>query len=129
MFFLMLNIIANSQNLVGCSKDQIKKTMSKIRPKYDVDDTSLDNVNGSLKFMDADEERTLMYFIGKDGKCTFAKFIIDNAHLKNTIDTLNSKKYKYNGNLTWDDKALNGNDCIISIEKNQWFFTLIIQPK
>lgn len=128
MFFLITSILVNSQNLIGYHKDQIKKTMSKIRPKYDVDDSAVDCANGSIKFMDIDEERTLMYFIGKDGKCIYAKFMIDNAHLKNTVDTLNNK-YKYNGNLTWDDKAITGKDCLISIEKNQWFFTLIIQPK
>lgn len=115
---------AQSQNLVGYNVDEIRKIVKKVRPSYEVDETSLDGKNPSIKFMDKEGDNTLMYFIDENGICKYAKFMLDIDVAKNTVDTL-TRKHKYVDKLTWIDKT-GKKDCRIQMQNSDWFFTLLI---
>jgi hypothetical protein len=116
-----------AQNLIGKSVEQVQKYMKTKHPEYTCDVSSLKNKHSSLKYVDFDEMRTLMFFFDDIKKCKYSKFILDNSLLKNSLDSLN-KNYNYQGNLVWIEKQL-FKEFAIAMQKNEWFFTIIIQPK
>ena len=120
-------IPVRAQNMIGYHKDEIPKIMKKLHPGYRVDASAVDSPNPSIKFVGPDDERTLMYFLDKDGYCISAKFLIENEHLKNTVDTL-MKNYERADELKWEDES-KGKECIIRLDKNEWFSTIFITIK
>ncbi|MBN2682211.1 MAG: hypothetical protein JXR58_06855 [Bacteroidales bacterium] len=126
-FFFLFFQGSLGQNLIGKSVDLIKKYMTAKYPKYYCDDTSLKGVHSSIKFIDEDEMRTLMFFFDENNKCKYSKFIIDNTLIKVSLDSLN-RKYEYKGNLVWIEQQKT-KKFAIAMQKNEWFFTIIIQPK
>jgi len=115
------------QNLIGKSVDDVKKSMKKLYPALSCDDSNLKSLHSTLKFTDKDDLKTLMFFFDESKKCEMSKFMLDNSLLKNSLDTLN-KKYDYKGSLKWIESS-KGKQYEIILQKNEWFFTLIIQNK
>ncbi|OFX19869.1 MAG: hypothetical protein A2033_19790 [Bacteroidetes bacterium GWA2_31_9] len=124
----LLLIISNfsfSQNLIGQHVNDIKATMSKLRPKYHIDNTTVEAK--SVKFIDQGGDNTLIFFIDEKGFCKYQKFMMEVNFAKNTVDTL-TKNYKYLDNLTWLDKR-NDKDYLIKMQNNDYYFTVVYSLK
>ena len=121
----ILNIM--SQNLVDENLVSVKTKMKKSHSGLSLDERSLKFNNPSIKYTDLDETKTFMFFFDDNNKCIYSKFVLDNDLLKHSYDSLNNN-YKYLGKLQWADKK-KSKEYIISMQKTEWFFTLIIQEK
>lgn len=122
---IMIFIIpVKAQNLIGYHKNEISGIMKKVHPGYRTDASAVNSPNPSIKFIGPDKERTLIYFLDNEGSCVSVKFMLENNHLKNTVDTL-MKNYEYAEELVWKDKS-KGKDCLIILKKNEWFSTVFI---
>ncbi len=118
---------AKSQNLVGLKKAEIIKIMKEKYPKFSLDQLTAKSSIASLKYIDIDNDKTLMYFFDDEGKCKYSKLVLDLDFYDHTIKFLNDS-YTKDGDDKWmhkgDDKT-----SVINIDKNEWFFTVITTLK
>lgn len=126
LFFAQIYFLS-AQNLVGYSVNEIKKVMPKIRPTFELDESTLESKNPSIKYSDPDGDNTLMFFIDQDGLCKYCKFMLETDLAKHAVDTL-TKNYKYIDKLTWRDTK-GRKDCVIQMVNSEWFFTIIIKEE
>lgn len=120
-----VSFMANSQNLVGLHKAEILKYMRENHPKLHLDDRTISSKNPALKYMDNAEERTLNFFLTDKNYCNYSKFIYDSSLFKEVMVDL-IKKYKYEGKMRWIGQR-DGKDYTITLEKSEWFITVLIK--
>ena len=120
-FFLLFE--ANAQNMVGLSKSDIQKKMASDFPKFETNAFGISTNISTLKYVDKND-RTLIFYFGKDNKCEYSKMIEDMDVLQKRITEFNSK-YKPNGDLKWIENT-RGKNFNIKIEKEEYIFNIII---
>lgn len=125
IIFLSISNLNIAQNLIGRHINDIKTIMPKLRPKYHIDNTTVEAK--SVKFIDQGGDNTLIFFIDDKGFCKYQKFMMEVNFAKNTVDTL-TKNYKYLDNLTWLDKR-NDKDYLIKMQNNEYYFTVVYSLK
>lgn len=127
-FILISGLTIKSQNLVGCHISEIKETMKSVHPAYILDDGGLNNPkNISIKYKDPEGDITMIFFLSKYSYCKYSKFIIDNLHKENTVETLDNN-FEPKGNAIWLEHKDKKNYLIKLIE-SEWFFTLVTVQK
>ncbi len=127
-FIIISGLTIKSQNLVGCHISEIKETMKSVHPAYILDEGGLNNLkNISIKYKDTEGDITMIFFLSKYGYCKYTKFIIDNLHKENTVETLDNN-FESKGNAIWLENKDKKNYLIKLIE-SEWFFTLVTVQK
>ncbi|OFX42350.1 MAG: hypothetical protein A2046_11055 [Bacteroidetes bacterium GWA2_30_7] len=124
-FLLSISSFIIAQNLIGLHANEIKTIMPKLRPKFHIDNTTVEAK--SIKFIDQGGDNTLIFFIDDKGICKYQKFMMEVNYAKNTVDTL-TKNYKYIDKLTWIDKR-NNTDYLIQMQNNEYYFTVVYSLK
>lgn len=125
ILILFICSFSESQNFIGLHVDDIKKAMPKLRPKFKIDNTTVEAK--SIKYIDQGGDNTLIFFLDDKGICQYQKFMMEVNFAKNTVDTL-TKNYKYIDKLTWLDKKSN-KDYVIKMQNNEYYFTVIYSEK
>lgn len=76
-----------------------------------------------LKFENEADTKTMLFIFNK-GVCDYVKLMCDYSLMKNIVDSLNNN-YQYQKNQSWIDYTSDEEyDCLIEMEKREWFFTL-----
>lgn len=125
IFLISLSSFLIAQNLIGRHVNEIKTLVPKLRPKYHIDNTTVEAK--SIKFIDQGGDNTLIFFTDEKGICKYQKFMMEVNFAKNTVDTL-TKNYKYLDKLTWLDTR-NNNDYLIKMQNNEYYFTVVYSLK
>ena len=120
-FFLFFQ--AEAQNMVGMTKAEVQKKMASDYPRFETNAFGISTNINTLKYVDKND-RTLIFYFGKDGKCEYSKMIEDMEVLQKRITEFNSK-YKPNGELKWIENT-RGKNYNIRIEKEEYIFNVII---
>lgn len=77
-----------------------------------------------LKYENADNTKTMLLILSKDGVCEYTKLMCDYALLKETVNRLN-ENYQYQKDQTWVDYTSDQEyDYKIELRKREWFFTI-----
>lgn len=122
-FFLVTGAPARSQNMTGLTKPEIQKQMAALYPKYSVNSFGISTNLNTLKYVDSNSDRTLIFYFNNDNTCKYSKLIEDIDVIKYRIAEYN-KKYKQSGDLAWTETA-RGKKYRIYIEKEKYIFSTI----
>jgi hypothetical protein len=120
-FFLSFQ--AEAQNMVGMTKAEVQKKMASDFPRFETNAFGISTNINTLKYVDKND-RTLIFYFGKDNKCEYSKMIEDMDVLQKRIVEFNAK-YKHNGELKWIENT-RGKNYNIKIEKEEYIFNVII---
>ena len=124
--FTLLTIAVSSQNLLGYSADKIVKHIEKNNPEL-AQVTGLKNEKYTyLKYEDSDGDRTVMFFMSEDDRCTSVKSMYVHS-LRDEVTSDLDKKYKKKTENIWTDTK-KGKEAEIILEVQDWFFTVSIKP-
>ncbi len=117
----------NAQNFIGLHKDEIVALMKQTRKEFKLNTGVVNEKYNYLKYEDKISEQTVLYFLDQNDYCTYVRFISDYSNYNSAIEELNSKYTRKNEN-TWiyTDKD---QKYIVSLEKEEWFFTINTKKK
>ncbi|GAB4282839.1 MAG: hypothetical protein Kow0068_07580 [Marinilabiliales bacterium] len=110
------------QVLIGMSEDEIIEYMEEKNPDY-VLNTGFGATANTVKFYNADKDRTWIFFLDDKGICKYSKFIFDIVEFDKTVAALD-KVYTKNGELEWSLKK-DSEKYILKIEKTAWMFNIV----
>jgi hypothetical protein len=122
-----MSLQVSAQNFIGLHKDEIVTLMKLTQRDFKLNTDVVNEKYNYLKFEDKINEQTILYFLDQNDYCTYVRFISDYANYNSVIETLNSKYTRKNQNTwTYTDK---GQKYIVSLEKEEWFFTVNSKKK
>ncbi len=124
--FLFLSYFLNAQNYIGYKADEIKEKMKEAYPDFKPVKV-INKTYNYLKYTDSMEERTILFFLSDDNRCTFVKLMSDYSYLDDFKNVLN-KKYEEVEEGKWEYEK-GGEDYTVTMKKGEWFFTLITKKK
>ncbi len=122
-----MSLQVNAQNFIGLHKDEIVALMKQTRKEFKLNTGVVNEKYNYLKYEDKISEQTVLYFLDQNDYCTYVRFISDYSNYNSAIEELNSKYTRKNEN-TWiyTDKD---QKYIVSLEKEEWFFTINTKKK
>jgi len=120
-------ISSAAQNYIGMHKDEIIKVMHDSRPNFKLDKNAVNRSYNYLKFIDKSTEQTILFFLSEKNYCTYVRWMSDYSNLNDIISELN-RKYKKKDEKTWYYTD-GGQDYVVTLEENEWFFTISIRKK
>jgi hypothetical protein len=123
----MLSVELFAQHLIGLDIEQVKTTMKKHYPSFDIDNTTVNNTYKYLKYIDRFSEQTLLVFLSEKDISTATKLMSAYTNLEDIKSRLN-KAYKPNGKDKWTYKV-NGITYLITLKRSEWFFTVFTSKK
>lgn len=130
VLFIMLAGLAApvfSQHLIGLTKDEVGKEVKASYPNFFIDNTSVNHTYKYLKYIDRNNEQTLLVFLSENDICTSTKLMVDYMYLDGMKKDLN-KKYKKAGTNKWT--YTRGNTAYqITLKREEWFFSLFTSKK
>ena len=124
---ILMSYITIGQILIGKNEDEIVEYMEEKYPQYEHSTGGFGSSSSSVKFVDANGDRTLMFFLDDNGLCKYSKLILDIEEYDKTIKLLNSK-YKKLGDNKWITSK-GGEEYLMSIDKTEWMFSIVTQLK
>ena len=122
-FLLLIAGTGISQTLVGYHSDDIKKIMRETQNEFRLNDNTKNEYYNYLKFENRFGTKTFLFFLSENDTCTYTKMMCDYSNLKETLEMLNEKYQMVNENKWIEEK--NGDKFNISLERENWYFTLI----
>jgi hypothetical protein len=128
LFFLLFPLItfqAKSQHLIGLTREKVIETLKE--SNFVIDNTSKNTTYNYLKYVDRNEEKTLLVFFTKEDLCSSTKLMCDYSSIKETIAKYN-KIYKKKSSLVWNYQK-DGKTFNVELRKEEWFYSVIITPK
>jgi hypothetical protein len=120
--FIQTGFVADAPNFIGMQKNEIIEAMREEHHDFVRDDTFVNQSFNYLKFVDRNEERTLLFFLSDEDLCTSIRLMGDYAGIDVTLNELNSSFHKLNDS-TWLDSQ-DGHHFQISLKKGEWFYTV-----
>lgn len=114
-------------NFVGFSQDNIKKVMAASYPAFSENRFGSNSQVNSIKYVDGENDRTLIFFFNKENVCEYTKLIEDIESLEDRVAEFN-QKYKPEGELSWLE-AKDGKTYRIKIEKTDYSITILSTEK
>ncbi len=123
---MLLPLPGTAQNLIGRKAEEIKKYMAAGQKDFFVDETTVNKVYKYLKYVDAEETRTILYFLSDDSVCVWYKVIYDNDLLPSVTAALDSACRKVADTL-WIEET-GGHAYEKELDRQQWFFSVVTRP-
>jgi hypothetical protein len=114
------------QNLIGLDNNEIKKYMKDNQKGFNLQDDN-NSTFKYLKYTDAGDLQTILFFLSGRSVCTEMRIICDLSLKNQKIKELDSI-YSNTGNNTWTEKKNNG-EYLIELKDEKWFFSINIKPK
>ena len=127
-FLLLLSVAGKNQNLIGYHRNDIIKYMRETQTEFRLDNNTKNEYYNYLKFENSFGTKTFLFFLSENDTCKYTKLMCDYSELKETLIMLNEKYKKVNENM-WIEEKSGEKDTIITLKKEQWFFTLITRRK
>ncbi|HLN19579.1 MAG TPA: hypothetical protein VK213_00710 [Bacteroidales bacterium] len=116
----------SGQNLVGYKGSEIKKYMEQNQKEMNFNKVNNSSFN-YLKYSDATDSQTLLFFLDKDSVCSSMRIVCDKSAgllKKKEFDSMFSKT----GENSWQEKR-NGKIYRIEIQNEEWSSVINIQPE
>lgn len=114
-------------NYIGMHKDEIKETMQKLNPGFEVDEGAKNDTYKYLKFVDKYNEETWLFFLTAADACFKSKLMSDYSNLKSRTEELD-KAYVNAGENKWVYLE-KGVTYFVELKKEEWFFTIVTYKK
>lgn len=116
----------SAQNFVGKNKEEVRKLMAEYQKEL-IEDESVNNpVYDMIRYSDRDENQTII-FVFENGLCRYYKQMCDYSLMKEITKRLDAENKRVNDS-TWSFQT-EGNDYIISLKKEQWYFVVSTRKK
>ena len=129
LFIVMVGLVtpALSQHLIGLTKNEVVNEIKTGYPNFFIDNTSVNHAYKYLKYVDRNNEQTLLVFLSENDICTSTKRMVDYLYLDGMKKDLN-KRYHKAGTNKWTYSK--GNIAYqITLKREEWFFTLFTSKK
>lgn len=123
-FFL---IQGYSQNFIGQSKEDIRKSAKATYPGFVFDKEVVNGKKSFIKYVNTFEEQTILFILDEKGVCTSTARMYNTWLLDQVVKELDSK-YKKKNSTTWLEYS-NGKVYEKTLKKGNWFITVITRPK
>lgn len=127
LFTLAVCGIAPAQHLIGIPASQVKTGVKQYYKKFSLDESAINRTFKYLKFVEWNDDQTLLVFLNEKDTSTWTKFMSDYKYLDSELEKLN-KQYRKTSENSWE-YAVKGIKYEVKLEKGEWFFTLITKPK
>jgi hypothetical protein len=120
-----LPIQTQSQHLIGLVRNDVIDKMKET--SFTIDNTSKNETFNYLKYVDTNDEKTLLVFFSDSDQCISTKMMCDYSSIKKTIASFN-KSYKRISSIEWN-YIINKITYKVILRKEEWFYSVIITPK
>lgn len=127
LFVLVLAIPARGQNYIGLHKDEIRRIVPVELDGFAFDKEVEAKSKSFLKFVNDDEEQTLLFVLNKEGVCTSVSRMY-NLWMYERIRKDLKKTYTLDGVNTWTTTK-NGEEFEIELKRGEWFVTVITRRR
>lgn len=122
-----LGLRLQAQQYIGLHKDVIKEMMKSGNKEMYLDKSTVNNTYNYLKYVDALDEQTLLYFLDNEDKCKLIRHMCDYSMLDEKVEELN-ESYTKTADDTWQYKE-GGEIYEITLEEGEWYFTITTRKK
>jgi hypothetical protein len=119
---LVINTSVSSQHFIGEHKSDVKKLMGEHRKELFIDESSVNTVFNTLKYVDRMSRQTLLFVFSEEDICLYHKWMCDFSMMNKVKSNLNSD-YKQSAENTWHYEHEKQN-YIITLTTGDWFFTV-----
>jgi hypothetical protein len=126
LFFILLGLNINAQNLIGYTAKDIRSYMMANRKDMSYDNMVYNNTFKYLRYIDRNENQTLMFFLTTDSVCKSIRLVCDMNLKPAKVKELDSM-YKKSGENKWTDDK-NGKKYLIELREEEWSFSITISP-
>jgi hypothetical protein len=122
--FIMLtgSLTVPAQHFIGLDKTEVKKLMAEHRKELFIDESSVNTVFNTLKYIDRFQNQTLLFVFTEDDICAYSKWMCDYSMMNKVIAELNSE-YRQSATNTWHYREKD-KPYIITLTTGDWFFTI-----
>lgn len=124
--FLLLCVIAQSQNLIGFNGKEIREYM-----KANFKEMNYNKVVNYkyhyLKYSDNSENQTILFFLGRDSVCKEVRVTCDTGLKQQKLKELDSR-YKKSSENSWFEKR-NGKNYNIYMKEGKWSLVISIEAE
>jgi hypothetical protein len=124
--FLLLCVIAQSQNLIGLNGKEIREYM-----KANYNEMNYNKVVNYkyqyLKYSDNSENQTILFFLGRDSICKEVRVTCDTGLKQQKLKELDSR-YKKSSENSWIEKR-NGKNYNINMKEGKWSLVISIEAE
>lgn len=125
--FVVLSLAVGAQHLIGLNKEQVKAGVKQHYKKFSLDESAINRTFKYMKFVEWNDDQTLLVFLDENDISTWTKFMSDYKYFDTELEKLNSC-YKKTSENTWEYFA-GGRVFEVKLEKGEWFFTVTTKPK
>jgi hypothetical protein len=129
-FFLTLaallscSVFATAQNLTGLTKKQIQIVMNQKYSRFKMSTMAKNDQVNSVTYVDSKKDQTFIFYFDSRDICEYHKLVEDVENLEERVSEFN-KSFTKKSDLVWTEKR-NGKDCPVRIEKDEYYFTIIV---
>jgi len=120
---LVCTATVSSQHFIGEHKTEVKKLMGEHRKELFVDESSVNTVFNTLKYIDRMQNQTLLFVFSEEDTCLLSQWMCDYSMMNKVISDLNST-YKQSAENAWHYEHQQI-PYIITLSTGEWFFTII----
>lgn len=125
LFCLYLSV--DAQHLIGLNREQVKAGVKQYYKKFSLDESAINRTFKYMKFVEWNDDQTLLVFLDENDISTWTKFMSDYKYFDSELEKLNAQ-YNKTSETTWQYFA-GGRMFEVKLEKGEWFFTLTTKPK
>lgn len=126
LFFLTCPVKLSAQNLIGYNAKDIRLYMKENQKAFYNQSMFYNSTFKYLKYTDAKETQTLLFFLTADSVCKSVRLICDKTLKAEKIKELDSK-YKKSAENLWTETR-NGKKYLIELKEEEWSFNITIRP-
>ena len=119
---LIGSLTVPAQHFIGLDKTEVKKLMAEQRKELFIDESSVNTVFNTLKYIDRFQNQTLLYVFSEDDICEYSKWMCDYSMMNKVIADLN-REFRQSATNIWHYME-NGIPYIITLTTGDWFFTI-----
>lgn len=120
-----MSLSLKAQTYIGLQKEDILQRMQREHPEFLWQDKVVNPHYNYLKFVDAMERRTWLYFLDEEERCNMVKMMNDYAYLRSTLRWLNDT-FSKEENGKWVGST-NDHPLDLRLSREEWFFTVWIR--
>ncbi len=123
--FVLLTVHVKAQHYYGLTRDELISSMKAEHPEFLLQSNVQNPKFKYLKFVDALDRRTWLFFLDEGGKCSIVKLMNDYDYLRETIDWLN-ENFSKNGKDRWLESRTT-RPLDIELSRGEWYFTVMMK--
>jgi len=113
------------QHYHGIEKSELLARMKREHPEFLWQEQTQNEKFSYMKFVDALDRRTWLFFLDENDRCFFTRMMYDYTYLKQTKEWLDNS-FRKTGKDQWMDKE-GRKILIIQLTRSEWYFTVTIQ--